>query len=111
MLKVNFTENLSDLSNIAIDYSWSFIDKTIKDTSYITHGYYTYPAKFIPQLASRLIKEYSNENDIIIDPFMGSGTTIVEAIVNNRIGIGNDINEIAYLLANVKPLQLKLLNY
>ncbi len=107
MLKVNFTENLSDLSNIAIDYSWSFIDKTIKDTSYITHGYYTYPAKFIPQLASRLIKEYSNENDIIIDPFMGSGTTIVEAIVNNRIGIGNDINEIAYLLANVKTTPIK----
>lgn len=42
----------TDLSTIPIDYSWSFADKTIKDTSYITHGYYTYPAKFIPQLAS-----------------------------------------------------------
>ena len=85
-----------------IDYSWSFSDKTIKDTSYITHGYYTYPAKFIPQLAERLIKENSVEGDIVIDPFMGSGTTVVEAIVNNRIGIGTDINEIANLLAKVK---------
>lgn len=107
MLKINSTENLSDLSNITIDYSWSFIDKTIKDTSYITHGYYTYPAKFIPQLASRLINEYSNENDIVVDPFMGSGTTIIEAIVNNRVGIGNDINEIAYLLSKVKTTPIK----
>lgn len=92
----------TELSTIPIDHSWSFADKTIKDTSYITHGYYTYPAKFIPQLAARLIKEHSNENDIVLDPFMGSGTTVVEAIVNKRIGIGTDINNIAYLLAKVK---------
>jgi len=88
--------------NMNIDYSWSFSEKTTKDTSYITHGYYTYPAKFIPQLAERLIKENSVEGDIVIDPFMGSGTTVVEAIVNSRIGIGTDINEIANLLAKVK---------
>lgn len=93
---------LTTLSEIPIDYSWSFSDKTIKDTSYITHGYYTYPAKFIPQLAARIIQENSKEGDIIIDPFMGSGTTVVESIVNNRIGIGTDINEIAYLLTKVK---------
>lgn len=100
------------IAKTPIDYSWSFSEKTIKDTSYITHGYYTYPAKFIPQLASRLINEYSSEGDIIIDPFMGSGTTVVEAIVNNRIGIGTDINDIAYLIAKVKttPIQaMKLL--
>ncbi len=91
-----------DILQTQIDYSWSFSDKTIKDTAYITHGYYTYPAKFIPQLAKRLILEYSKEGDVIIDPFMGSGTTIVEAIVNNRIGIGTDINEIANLIAKVK---------
>ena len=100
MIESNF--NIANLSTTMIDYSWSFSDKTIKDTSYITHGYYTYPAKFIPQLAERLIKENSEEGDIIIDPFMGSGTTIVEAIVNRRIGIGTDINEIANLLAKVK---------
>lgn len=98
---------LSDFSKIEIDYSWSFSDKTIKDTAYITHGYYTYPAKFIPQLASRLICEYSHENDIVIDPFMGSGTTVVEAIVNGRIGIGTDINEIANLLSKVKTTPIE----
>src|SRR4030067_2438375 len=95
------------LATIPIDYSWSFANKTIKVTSYITHGYYTYPAKFMPQLASRLIKEHSNENDIVIDTFLGSGTTVVEAIVNNRIGIGTDINDIAYLIAKVKTTPIK----
>lgn len=95
------------LSNINVDKSWSFAEKTIKDTTYITHGYYTYPAKFIPQLASRLINELSNENEIVIDPFMGSGTTIVESIVNKRVGIGTDINNIAYLLAKVKTTPIK----
>ncbi|MFN0203609.1 MAG: DNA methyltransferase [Bacteroidia bacterium] len=90
------------INEIAIDKSWSFSECSIKDTSYITHSYYTYPAKFIPQLASRLIREYSEKGDIIIDPFMGSGTTIVESIVNERIGIGTDINEIAHLVAQVK---------
>ena len=92
----------ANLLEIPIDYSWSFSDKTVKDTAYITHGYYTYPAKFIPQLAERLIRENSEEGNIVIDPFMGSGTTVVEAIVNNRVGIGTDINEIANLLAKVK---------
>lgn len=101
----------SSLSTIPIQYDWSFADKTIKDTSYITHGFYTYPAKFIPQLSERIINEFSNKNDIVIDPFLGSGTTVVEAIVNYRIGIGTDINEIAVLLSKVKstPINYNLL--
>ncbi|TAE75067.1 MAG: hypothetical protein EAZ85_03215 [Bacteroidetes bacterium] len=75
------------LGNIFVDKSWSFTDCSVKDTSYITHSYYTYPAKFIPQLASRLILEHSQKGDIVIDPFMGSGTTILESIVNERVAI------------------------
>ncbi|MDM8567397.1 DNA methyltransferase [Candidatus Halobeggiatoa sp. HSG11] len=103
--------NFKNLAEIPIKYEWSFADKTIKHTAYITHGVYTYPAKFIPQLAAKIISEYSKENDIVIDPFMGSGTTVVEAMVNNRIGIGTDINEIAVLLAKVKstPINCELL--
>ncbi|HNL06940.1 MAG: site-specific DNA-methyltransferase [Chitinophagales bacterium] len=90
-----------------IDKSWSFLECTIKDTSYITHGYYTYPAKFIPQLAKRLINEHSTKGNVVIDPFMGSGTTIVESLVEQRIGIGTDINEIAYLIAKTKTTPIK----
>lgn len=85
-----------------IDISWSFKECSQKDTSYLTHNYYTYPAKFIPQLASRLILAHSEKGDVVIDTFMGSGTTVIESLVNERIGIGTDINEIAYLVAKVK---------
>lgn len=103
---------ISNLSEIPIKKEWSFADKTIKDTAYITHGYYTYPAKFIPQLASKIINDYSNKGDIVIDPFVGSGTTVIEAIVNHRIGIGTDINEIATLIAKVKstPIDSNILS-
>lgn len=100
--------NPQDFRVIPIDYSWSFSNKTQKDTAYITHSYYTYPAKFIPQLASRLIKEYSKPLDLVLDPFMGSGTTMVEALVHNRHCIGTDINEIAYLVAKVKTTPLDI---
>ena len=95
-----------ELKSIPIDYSWSFSGLTIKDTAYISHGYYTYPAKFIPQLASRLINKYTNKGDVVVDPFMGSGTTILESIVSSRKGIGTDINDIAYLVAKVKTTPL-----
>ena len=99
---MNSLMSYNDLSLIPIDYSWSFSDKTQKDTNYATHGIYTYPAKFIPQLASRLICEYSNEGDSVLDPMMGSGTVIVESLLRNRIAFGSDINEIAYLITKVK---------
>ncbi len=95
-----------DLANLPIDASWSFSDCTRKQTRYITHGYYSYPAKFIPQLAARLIKEFTSEGDWVADPFMGSGTTIVEALVNSRRAIGVDINPVAYLTSKVKSTPL-----
>lgn len=102
------TKNPQTFCAKAIDYSWSFSDKTQKDTSYITHSYYTYPAKFIPQLALRLIETYSKPLDLVLDPFMGSGTTMVEALVHNRRCVGTDINEIAYLVAKVKTTPLNI---
>ncbi len=90
------------LNCIEIDKSCSFTESSVKDTSYISHNYYTYPARFIPQLASRLINAYTKNGDIVADNFMGSGTTILESIVNQRVAIGTDINELAFLVAKVK---------
>lgn len=111
MMTATILKDIPAFSTQPIDFSWSFSDKTPKDTAYITHSYYTYPAKFIPQLASRLITEHSVETELVIDPFMGSGTTMVESLVNGRRCAGVDINEIAYLVAKVKttPLDIALL--
>ena len=69
--------------NVSINHSWSFSDKTRKNTTYITHGYHRYPAKFIPQIVSRLVEKYTKKSDLIVDPFGGCGTTLYKnAIVN-----------------------------
>ncbi len=101
------SSRLTNLSRLAADPSWSFADCTRTHTRYITHGYHTYPAKFIPQLAARLITEYSSEGEIVVDPFMGSGTTIVEAMVHGRFAVGVDINPVAHLIAQVKATPLE----
>ncbi|MBI4670294.1 MAG: hypothetical protein HY741_01325 [Chloroflexi bacterium] len=100
-----------DLNRISIDKTWTFSDLTQKQTRYISHGYYTYPAKFIPQLARRLICELTAESDTVVDPFMGSGTTIVEAMISGRKGVGTDVNPVAHLVAKVKstPINPELL--
>lgn len=89
-------------AKVTIDKSWAFADKTRKDTSYLTHGYHRYPAKFIPQIVSRLEDKYSHENDLILDPFGGCGTTLVESKAKGRRSIGVDINPVAALIARVK---------
>lgn len=85
-----------------IDYSWSFSDKTRKDTAYITHGYHRYPAKFIPQIVSRLAEKYTDEGDLIVDPFGGCGTTLVESKIMGRPSVGVDINPVAVLITKAK---------
>ena len=52
-----------------------------------------HPAPFPEQLANDHIISWSNENDFIYDPFMGSGTTAKMAILNNRKYIGSEISE------------------
>jgi DNA modification methylase len=84
------------------DPSWSFAGLTQRQTNYATHGYHRYPAKFIPQLVARLLSDFSAEGDLVVDPFMGSGTTLVEAKLNRRPSVGVDINPVAHLVAKAK---------
>jgi len=51
-----------------------------------------HPAPFPRELPYRCIKLFSFQNDVIFDPFIGSGTTIIEAINNKRFGVGIDID-------------------
>ncbi len=90
------------LRKIKIEPSWAFADKTRKDTAYITHGYHRYPAKFIPQIVSRLAEKYTKEGDLIVDPFGGCGTTLVESKVMGRPSIAVDINPVAVLITKAK---------
>ncbi len=80
------------------------------DTTYLTHKLHDYPARMIPQIAQRLIECYSPVRGKILDPFCGSGTTLVEARLANRNAVGNDINPLAVLLAKVKSTPIDFIN-
>lgn len=105
--KIDFIPNIESeviqiFKQLAEDNSWIFEDLTQKNTSYATHGFHKYPAKFIPQLARRCIEENTKINEIVCDPFMGCGTTLVESLVSGRKVVGVDINPVAYLISKVK---------
>lgn len=87
------------MENKSIDHSWDF--KT-SNTKYSTHGFHSYPAMMIPQIARRLIEKYSKKYDTILDPFCGSGTVLVESKILSRNVWGIDINPLALLLSKVK---------
>ena len=73
----------------------------------LTHGFYRYPARFSPQFPAAAIKYFTKPGDLVLDPYMGGGTTIVEALASGRRAIGNDLNELAVFIARVKT---RLLN-
>ncbi|MFH1713493.1 MAG: transcriptional repressor LexA [Candidatus Jacksonbacteria bacterium] len=91
-----------------IDYSWDFNGAKTKP---YTHGFHTYPAMFIPQVARRLLLTYSQKGNIIADIFCGSGTALVESRLLGRNSYGIDLNPLAVFLAKVKttPINSRLI--
>jgi len=81
-------------------YEWDF--RNYYPNIY-THGFHQYPAKFIPQLARKLLRVFTDENSIVLDNFMGSGTTLIESmLLNRKSAIGIELNPFACFMAKVK---------
>jgi len=79
---------------------WTFIDKS---TTGYTHALHLYPARMHPEIAKRVIAKYArNRRSVILDPFVGSGGVLLEAIIHGNNAIGIDINPFATLLSKVK---------
>ncbi len=97
----------NDFSSLSPDDTWSFKEVKRSETNYITHGYHRYPAKFIPQIVSRLISDLTSEGDLVLDPFGGCGTTLVEAKTLGRRSVGFDINPVAKLITETKITQVR----
>jgi|SRR6516165_7789453 site-specific DNA-methyltransferase (cytosine-N4-specific) len=88
--------------------AWDFADARTGDGP---HGIHPYPAKFIPQIPRKLIELFHPGDDSpVLDPFCGSGTTLVEAAEAGLPSIGIDLNPLATLIAKVKmtPVQDEL---
>ena len=64
-----------------------------------------YHGNFVPQIPRQIILRYTKKNDVVFDPFLGSGTTAYEAESLNRNFIGIDIQKklIDYVRKNIEP--------
>jgi SAM-dependent methyltransferase len=66
------------------------------------HGFHTYPARMHPVTAARLIEVFAPPGSVVLDPFCGSGTVLVEAMGLGRAARGTDLNPLAVKLAATK---------
>jgi hypothetical protein len=80
------------------------VKKTVRG---LTHTFYKYPARFSPLFARAVIQLFTEKGDVVFDPFMGGGTTIVEASAMGRHAIGSDINTLALYVSKVKTTPFK----
>ncbi len=78
---------------------WSFLHRG----KWATHDA-KYRGNFSPYVAKNIILRYSKPNDLVLDQFVGGGTTLIECKLNNRNAIGNDIIPIA---VNITKRKLK----
>jgi len=68
----------------------------------LTHNFYRYPARFSPDFVRAIISEFTKPGDVVYDPFMGGGTTLVEASAMGRNALGTDISSLAKFISEVK---------
>jgi hypothetical protein len=90
--------------NLAGDHASSLI-ATARDASQVTgltHNFYRYPARFSPRFVRAAIEAFTKRGDVVLDPFMGGGTTLVEAAALGRNAIGADISSLAAFVSSVK---------
>lgn len=80
------------------------------DTKEFTHCYHSYPAMMIPQIARKLMLDFApkGELDLLLDPYMGSGTSLVEASIMGINSIGTDLNPLARFMSRVKTTHYDL---
>ncbi|MEK6690539.1 MAG: DNA methyltransferase [Nitrospirota bacterium] len=90
------------------DPSWNYAED---NTRAYTHSIHPYPAMMIPQVAGRLIDMYAKPKAVVLDPFCGSGSVLLEAFIKGYNSYGIDINPLSLLISKVKttPLNYKLL--
>lgn len=90
------------------DPSWNYAED---NTRAYTHSIHPYPAMMIPQVAGRLIDMYAKPKTVVLDPFCGSGSVLLEAFIRGYNSYGIDINPLSLLISRVKatPINYKLL--
>jgi site-specific DNA-methyltransferase (cytosine-N4-specific) len=77
--------------------------RTRQATRYSVHGLHEYKGKFNPQVAKALLNIFGiGSSSKVLDPFCGSGTTLVECAHLGATGVGTDLNPLAVFITNAK---------
>lgn len=85
------------------DIDWEFGGANTSDAITQLHWY---PARFVAQVPGILVGYFSSPGDLVLDPFCGSGTTLVEAKRQERACIGIDTNPVATLVSRAKLIDM-----
>jgi len=91
---------------LALDDSFVEALHCSKPVGGLTHGFYLYPARFPPEIARSVINAFSQRRDVVLDPFMGGGTSIVEGLAQGRRMLGVDVNALAHFVTTVRTTPL-----
>ncbi len=95
-------------AEIDLELSWSEEDLPQVQRTKHVHSLHPYLGKFIPQLVEVFLHRYFTPQDCVYDPFVGSGTTLVESNVFGAASIGCDISAFNCLLSRVKTASYSL---
>lgn len=101
---LNTLPNANSVRAAVESSDWEYVNA---ETQCLTHNVHRYSGKFIPQIAARAIEILSKEGDTILDPYCGSGTTLLEAALLGRNSIGIDLSPLAALIAKVKTTPIE----
>lgn len=89
---INFIENMPYKQNPYSGRNWG----------HSWHSLCSYHGKLKPAIAHFMVKQFTNPGDVILDPLCGVGTIPLEACLQGRVGIGNDLSELAYVVTLAK---------
>jgi hypothetical protein len=89
-------------AEIDLALSWSERELPQRERTKHVHALHPYLGKFIPQLVEALLERYVPRDGAVLDPFAGSGTTLVQALESGRDASGADIAAFNVLLMRVK---------
>lgn len=91
-----------------LELSWSEAELPQRERTKHVHGLHPYLGKFVPQLVEALLDRYVRPGGRVLDPFAGSGTTIVQALESGYDAVGMDIAAFNCLLMRVKTARYDL---
>jgi hypothetical protein len=89
-------------AGLDLELSWSERELPERERTKHVHRLHPYLGKFIPQLVEALLGRYVPAGGTVLDPFAGSGTTLVQSLESGRSAVGGDIAAFNCLLMQVK---------